>query len=564
MRKFFLSLLLFVFCVAAYSQSNTLLWRIEGKGLAAPSYLYGTYHSHDARAHQFADSVMPAFNRCSTVLVENIDADSMDKNEMLKSLLLKDKTVKDYISKDDYDFLSVKIPEVIGKPGMMFNMMKPIVTVMMAEEINGRHETEFNVDGYFKNQARLSGKTLLGIETGQEAMQAIDKISMAEQCKMLVEGFKTYQATRLDSLITLYQNQDLAGIENYGKVYQAPYQSMVKNLITDRNKKFAEKLLPLIKKQSVFCAVGTLHLVGPTGLIAQLQKKGYTVTPVFSQYTPHQLQFNDNRQWGYYEDEDMLFSMKLPDDPTYERDTTDESMATTYYLDDSLLNMSYIMVAAKVTDSTLLNNPNLIYANTIGGFNKADNWKQISQQDMLFKGIPGKMVEYNIGTGLNARYIICLRQNILYCFAVSGNKQAIYSNKAQYFFDNLGFLIPAVYVALIVNDEATQKPLPEFNVRITSSVLDTTFAQDSAGFSFLSLPTDKEDVYTLSISAKNYVTKKIEVNTANTIKTGKTEIYVEGDADMMKSKPGVDYSIFNTPVARAGMINDTTFSWDEV
>jgi hypothetical protein len=140
----------------------------------------------------------------------------------------------------------------------------------------------------------------------------------------------------------------------------------------------------------------------------------------------------------------------------------------------------------------------------------------------------------------------------------------IYSNKADYFFDNIGFLIPAVYVTLNVTDEITKKPLTEFNVRIASTAIDTTFAQDSAGFSFLSMPTDKEDKYMLSVSTNNYVTKKIEINTANVIKTGKTEIYLEGDAAMMKKKPNVDYGVFDTPVARACMIDNNAFSWDNI
>lgn len=35
-----------------------------------------------------------------------------------------------------------------------------------------------------------------------------------------------------------------------------------------------------MKDQSLFVAVGALHLVGKTGLVQQLREKGYTVTPV--------------------------------------------------------------------------------------------------------------------------------------------------------------------------------------------------------------------------------------------------------------------------------------------
>ncbi|HXU27663.1 MAG TPA: TraB/GumN family protein, partial [Bacteroidia bacterium] len=101
MKNVFLFALLCVFSVSTYCQDKTLLWRIEGKGLKSASYLYGTFHLNDARTQEFADSVMPAFNTCATVLVENVDADSMDKSDMIRFVLLKDKTVKDFVSKDD-------------------------------------------------------------------------------------------------------------------------------------------------------------------------------------------------------------------------------------------------------------------------------------------------------------------------------------------------------------------------------------------------------------------------------------------------------------------------------
>jgi uncharacterized protein YbaP (TraB family) len=37
---------------------------------------------------------------------------------------------------------------------------------------------------------------------------------------------------------------------------------------------------PLLQDGSAFIAVGALHLVGPTGLVALLRERGYTVTAV--------------------------------------------------------------------------------------------------------------------------------------------------------------------------------------------------------------------------------------------------------------------------------------------
>jgi len=39
-----------------------------------------------------------------------------------------------------------------------------------------------------------------------------------------------------------------------------------------------------MKKQSLFVAVGALHMAGKTGRVTQLKKPGYTVTPVNLKY----------------------------------------------------------------------------------------------------------------------------------------------------------------------------------------------------------------------------------------------------------------------------------------
>lgn len=51
-------------------------------------------------------------------------------------------------------------------------------------------------------------------------------------------------------------------------------------LIDDRNADWLKQLSSILPSESVFIAVGAGHLIGDTGLIKELQKAGYTVTPV--------------------------------------------------------------------------------------------------------------------------------------------------------------------------------------------------------------------------------------------------------------------------------------------
>jgi len=51
-------------------------------------------------------------------------------------------------------------------------------------------------------------------------------------------------------------------------------------LIENRNEIMAERIADFIKKQSVFAAVGALHLPGASGVIERLRRKGFVVEAV--------------------------------------------------------------------------------------------------------------------------------------------------------------------------------------------------------------------------------------------------------------------------------------------
>ncbi len=51
-------------------------------------------------------------------------------------------------------------------------------------------------------------------------------------------------------------------------------------LLNNRNKNWVKQLKEIMKKQSVFVAVGAGHLVGDFGLINLLKRAGYKVEPL--------------------------------------------------------------------------------------------------------------------------------------------------------------------------------------------------------------------------------------------------------------------------------------------
>jgi hypothetical protein len=75
-----------------------------------------------------------------------------------------------------------------------------------------------------------------------------------------------YRSANLDSLWLLIQDEESGALLN-------------DELITLRNYRMTERIVPLIKQQPTFVAIGTGHLPGEEGVIALLRKEGYIVEP---------------------------------------------------------------------------------------------------------------------------------------------------------------------------------------------------------------------------------------------------------------------------------------------
>src|SRR5687767_15149840 len=79
---------------SVFGQGNSLLWKISGKGLTRPSYLYGTMHLHDKRVFHFSDSVASAFESADAFAMEIILNDEVPRRIMNSILMDSTYTLK--------------------------------------------------------------------------------------------------------------------------------------------------------------------------------------------------------------------------------------------------------------------------------------------------------------------------------------------------------------------------------------------------------------------------------------------------------------------------------------
>ena len=441
MKNALLFICLVSLSLLSQAQNNSLLWEVSGNGLTKSSYLFGTYHSKDSRAHQFGDSVLIKLSEADLGVFEFIEDLEKDKSALMKRVLMKDKTLEDLISKKDFKFVKSQVMEKLGFAGLFFNNMKPIFTSTFANEMMARNEMPLTVDNFLKEEFNKTDKKTIGLETIDEAMASMDNIPLKEQAKMLVEYFREYDSQSImgDTMLAMYQRKDLFAMQYFHENSDDIPSSFDQSLVVERNNKFVNGLLPYLKEQSVFCAVGALHLPGKTGLIESLRAKGYTVTPVFSQHTPTQLTIKREHDWGYFDNDSLNMIMHFPEDPYYQNTTfsNQDSSKTInlvhYFFKDTLNDITYSIEAGKIEPNTWS------IKELINTLVTTDNLQIINQKKEMFYETETTIVEFYVSPGISRKCHFVKRNNILYIKTVEGSKQKIYADLSEYFFSGMSF-----------------------------------------------------------------------------------------------------------------------------
>jgi len=267
------------------AQYHSLCWRISGKGLKQPSYLFGTMHVSDKRVFNFGERVTKAFDGSKAYAME-LDPQKAMSMSVLTSLMMKDgNTIKKLLPDSDYVFADSVIKASTGASLALFDKMEPVIISALLEEgsmgmsASDTSNMSDEMDLYLYNKAKKQKKKLIGVESVDEQIAALHSLSYKEQADMLLETIEDMKKPAGGSdrdLLKYYISQDLDSLLSMSDEQQMP-PKFYKALVTDRNIRMADRIDGFVQKQPTFVAVGALHLPGDGGVIALLRKKGYTV-----------------------------------------------------------------------------------------------------------------------------------------------------------------------------------------------------------------------------------------------------------------------------------------------
>lgn len=441
---------------------NSLLWRIDGNGLQQPSYLYGTMHSRDERVHNLGDSVMLKLDACNAVALE-IVTDQMGMKDMLQAMsqmYMKDTTLQDlYAEADDYRKVKSYVLKKIGIMGFLYNVekIKPLFLSSMLDEMEQEEQSKKSnnllLDMYFQQTGKEKGKQLIGIETIEEQMAALDQMPLRIQAEMLLDQVNNagkydtigqamiqyYAEENLDALLQLYEGEKDVMTESFDQA-----------IVVHRNRNMSARMDSFMRLQPTFTAVGALHLPGKEGVINLLRQKGYTVQPV---YSPNKMPKFTNLP--HTPAADTLAGAPTPPKPPVLLDADEAGFqvllpdsAKTEWLEEDIIlytcadnqnNLYYSIAYTALPDSASAQNNEAFYNRVAERLAKTKGAKLLYQKMVNVLDSVAQEGEMDMGEllpGIHLRYVMLRTGPDFYLLSVTGLPQQLNNDRVNTFFDS--------------------------------------------------------------------------------------------------------------------------------
>jgi len=262
---------------------NSLLWRISGKGLEKPSYLFGTIHlicQKDFFMPEAAEEMLKETERIAFEL--DMDDPAVLMGMAGKMNMRNDTVLSDLLEAEDLEILSTWFKDSIGVDLASVAGQKPFVLTSMMYPKMMQCKSLTSFEGTFMDMAREQEKEIIGLETVEYQMGIFDSIPYSVQAEELVKMVERWDSTviELAELVESYKSQDISSAAESFKESSAGMEEFEEVLLQNRNKLWISRIDSITHEQPTFIAVGAGHLGGEEGVINLLKAEGFTLEPI--------------------------------------------------------------------------------------------------------------------------------------------------------------------------------------------------------------------------------------------------------------------------------------------
>lgn len=433
---------------------TSLLWEITGNGLQKPSYLFGTMHISDKLVFHLGDPFYNAIKSVDVVALEtNPENWQDDYNE---SIFLKNRNSYGYGSMF-MNFSSFAMNDKMKITSFAIDNNEEAIKAALAVEpslVNGLlyrtygsnmadFEEDTYLDMYIFQTGKKLGKKMAGVENFRESeklvMEAYKDMYSDDKRKRRSYDFEDMFANP-KKMEEAYRNGDLDALDSLDAL-EVVSEKFQEKFMYKRNEIQAKNIDSIVKKQSLFVAVGAAHLPGKRGVIEMLRDMGYSLRPIkIGEQNSRQKETIDKLRYKSsflnQTSDDGFYNVSIPGKKFYTF-TEWGGMDIKQFAD--MPNGSYYMVVrvktnsnfqGQSTDVVLKKVDSLFYENIPG--------KILKKTPITKNGFKGWEIINRIRRGDYQRYNIFVTPFEIIVFKMSGNGEYIMNGtEASSFFNSI-------------------------------------------------------------------------------------------------------------------------------
>lgn len=281
--------------VSAKEKSDTfeqgLFWKIEKDGEHV-GYIFGTLHMNDERIGNLHEKVTKVLDESKSFSMEAFPSDhywnpysggKLIKHDMV---LPPGERLADLIGEEIYQ----EIEDILAGLGMepkFINTLRPWAA-MRSFAVKAKSNAVI-LDYALLDRAASQRKELYQVESIEEFIVTLQEMPLDAQVALLKFTVASYNEMHdiIDDMLDAYLKQDLKAMyqistrfipdEPENKQWRDIY---LKHVIEIRNIVMEHYMRKPMREKDAFIAVGAVHLYGDKGVLALIEKDGYTVSRV--------------------------------------------------------------------------------------------------------------------------------------------------------------------------------------------------------------------------------------------------------------------------------------------
>ena len=273
----------FAALVAAAAGADPALWEVQGRDNTV--YLFGSVHLLPEGGFTIRGALSEALDEAERVCLE-LDPDAESDVEKTSITLARaidpeGRNLFDLLG-DDADRVRERA-EAAGVDLEPFAAFEPwfagVTVTVMALQSHG-FDVEHGVEQIIGAAAEEEGKDSCGLETFDGQLGLLDSLPAELQKEVLLQAIDEADDVEamIGPLLDAWREGDESGLEDSLDEDFEGYPELAEALIYERNRNWAAQVGKMLEgDDDVLLVVGAMHLVGPRGLPALLEKRGFRV-----------------------------------------------------------------------------------------------------------------------------------------------------------------------------------------------------------------------------------------------------------------------------------------------